>query len=679
MVHSNWVNKAQFSPDGQWVVFGTGGGLARVWDVNSSAPVSEFMEHGGDLSALSFSPDGQRILTSSKSAQSARLWDARTGNPMGQSMRHRSAVVSAEFSPDGLRILTASEGGFARLWDGHTGESLGSSCSHPQNWQPDAGLIGARFSPNGARVHTFSPSQVCVWDGVGSPPVRHRLRTIGVAVATQFDRAGSKLLLAVDRQRAGIFDVHSGRHVTDITGIVGNLNHSHFSPDGRLVATRSGDLRGTTTVQFWDATSGAARSEAISFRGGGDMKFSRDGKILAVQALASLHFVDVTTGRTNGMVLDAGRRIVAYEFSPDGRQLVTCSVQGAKIWDLSNKEAPAARVLHDGAMIDAQFSEDGRWVATASADGTVQFWNSATGRPRGTPMRHPAPVNRVRFSPDGRWVATACRDGKARLWDVSSGEAVGEPLRHQSNVTAVEFSNDGNRVLTASDDATARVWDPSTGQALCEPLRHEGNILRAQFDRQGLTVMTITGVGKVSVWDIPSVPNGGATPAWLHGLAEAVAGVRLTDGGDMEPVPIEAYLQLRDRLQSANPVTPIERWLAWFFGDRRNRTVSPFSAMTLREYVLRCVEEGTVESLKEAVRLDPTAGLAYARLANAMVDALTEPNVRLIGEADFYSRHAAKITPDDPQVKSLRGRFLATIAERFPGARINVLRSRDDQ
>ena len=77
------------------------------------------------------------------------------------------------------------------------------------------------------------------------------------------------------------------------------------------------------------------------------------------------------------------------------------------------------------------------------------------------------------FSPDGRFVVTASWDGTARVWEAATGKAIGEPLRHEKAVRSAAFSPDGRFVVTASGDGTARVWEAATGKAIGEPLRHE--------------------------------------------------------------------------------------------------------------------------------------------------------------------------------------------------------------
>jgi WD40 repeat protein len=167
--------------------------------------------------------------------------------------------------------------------------------------------------------------------------------------------------------------------------------------------------------------------------------------------------------------------------------------------------------FHPSGLYSAEYSPDGRrLVIIAHSDGNAQVWNVATGEAVTPPLRHDGVVVYATFSPDGRRVATAGHDGKARVWDAVTGNALLPPLRHAGIVNRVAFSPDGRRVLTASADATARIWDAATGQEVTPSLPHPCQVLYAAFSPDGRRVVTACGKGMAlqhSDWGANAMPE----------------------------------------------------------------------------------------------------------------------------------------------------------------------------
>ena len=167
MRHEEWVNSAQFSPDGTRVVTASEDKTARVWDAHTGKALSEPLRHEDAVLSAQFSPDGTRVVTASGD-RTARVWDAHTGKALSEPMRHEDAVKSAQFSPDGTRVVTASEDKTARVWDARTGKALSEPLRH------EVGVNSAQFSPDGTRVVTASNDATArVWDAeTGQGPDR---------------------------------------------------------------------------------------------------------------------------------------------------------------------------------------------------------------------------------------------------------------------------------------------------------------------------------------------------------------------------------------------------------------------------------------------------------------------------------------------------------------------------
>jgi hypothetical protein len=122
------------------------------------------------------------------------------------------------------------------------------------------------------------------------------------------------------------------------------------------------------------------------------------------------------------------------------------------------------------------------------------------------------------------------------------------------------------------------------------------------------------------VWDIPTITReDSANDAnLLADLAEATGGRALQAFGQTEILIALTQDQVkatRDKIAVKFPgppsqLAPLQRFLKWSVSDRSQRTISPLSKLTFPEWIENRIKEGTIESLRAAIQMDP----ANARL-----------------------------------------------------------------
>ena len=92
--------------------------------------------------------------------------------------------------------------------------------------------------------------------------------------------------------------------------------------------------------------------------------------------------------------------------------------------------------------------------------------------------RHNGPVYAAEFSPDGRRIATAGADGQIRIYDLTSRHLLSVPdvgPAHAGDINSLTFSHDGTVLVSGGDDGYVRIWNSVTGHVIWEePGRWQG-------------------------------------------------------------------------------------------------------------------------------------------------------------------------------------------------------------
>ena len=204
------------------------------------------------------------------------------------------------------------------------------------------------------------------------------------------------------------------------------------------------------------------------------------------------------TGQEKNRLEGHQGRVNSVVFSNDGRKLATTSADGtARIWDGAGKQLTELKG-HKGDVWSVVFSPDGSKLATSGDDGTARIWDSA-GNQLAELRGHQGRVNSVVFSSDGSRLATSGDDGTARIWD-SAGNQLTELKGHQGYVWSVVFSPDGSKLATSGDDGTARIWD-SAGNQLAELKENQGRVTGVVFSPDGSRLATSGINGTMGIWD----------------------------------------------------------------------------------------------------------------------------------------------------------------------------------
>jgi WD40 repeat protein len=190
-----------------------------------------------------------------------------------------------------------------------------------------------------------------------------------------------------------------------------------FSPDSQRLF---GGLRGS--VRIWSVETGEALQTITTHGYILNMALSQDGQWLAARSCTSPpRLIRVATGKETFWFKEGCGDTLAI--SPDGRIVSTLSRSDAKsvlLWSAETGEVIRSVKAHDHTWHAAQFSPDGRCLATAGETGDIALWDVQTGKEIQRLKGHTGITGSLAFSADGKWLSSGSADMSVRLWNLES-------------------------------------------------------------------------------------------------------------------------------------------------------------------------------------------------------------------------------------------------------------------
>jgi WD40 repeat protein len=458
---------AAWAADGKTLAVADSGG--KLWLLDASAAgrvLGEFAIGSSTPRGLAFAPDGKALVLI---ADSVTQWvDAATGKIVRTFTPH-AGTAGWWLSPDGRQLAGASNSSkrVVHVWDTQTGELLYSS-QHPLVTPGTESALA--FSPDGTVGASADGHLLCLWEvKTGKPLLTHQGHSRAVEELS-FLAGGRQVVTNSVDGRAAVWDADTGK-------LLREWEHEDqhpfrvphcFAGDGSLLVTRE-----QGGLCLWDLAAGKAERRPVPADSGWALRdVAMSGKTVVLGTTRGVLLWDIKKGKVLQR-LAVANPVGWLALSPDEKRLAEVWDSAMAVWDVDSgkrlwqlKEENAT----DRVSLLA-WTPDGREVLVER--GHLQtdrfaFLDAATGRQQGRLKCWDSGFQSVAFSADGRRLATASKQGVVRLWETATRLELGRftPWRPSADGgpgqayehIRLAFDPSGLRLATAVDDGTVLVY-----------------------------------------------------------------------------------------------------------------------------------------------------------------------------------------------------------------------------
>jgi WD40 repeat protein len=226
--HSESVECAAFSPNGENVISGHGDGTIKVWSLNTGKCVRVLGWGADGVSSVAYSPDGKYFVgAGSKMIEEERIENGVT-------------VMYITSSPSDIKIF-----------DAKTYDCVKTLKANDSGWQ-----VSLAYSPDGKYIISSTGGKtIQMWDVEKGECVKTLEASAGSVSCLAYSLDGKYIVSGSNQPHSKtpdnnvrIWNAETGKCIKTLEGHTKGVRSVAFSPDGKYVVSGSND----NTIKIWE-------------------------------------------------------------------------------------------------------------------------------------------------------------------------------------------------------------------------------------------------------------------------------------------------------------------------------------------------------------------------------------------------------------------------------------------
>lgn len=503
--------------DGNRIVAGQQDNKLRVYDLPGVAkpaegqsdikPLAELNGHGGPVTTvLTFPTDGNQIVSGSADG-TARLWRLDNGQNV-RTINHGAPVNAVDISADGTRIVTAGANGVAQVWQTDNGQKKAEVKGVVDRIE-NAAVLAERFE--------VAKQRVGLADGkVKAEEKAVKEREEGLKKAKEAQTKADKALAeaqeklkkpqeAYDAAKkafdAKTDDKELEKKLKDAqTALNKEKDNVKKAEEAKKVADNSVRLSEQSLKNAQQSLADAKKAHESETKRQTDAEAANKAAAEAVTAAVKpLHSVSFTAG---------------------GKMFLTGSEDGSiNLWQTDTGK-PLETYSGTNGSVSRLVTVDANRVLAASADKQLTLWNvnpgwriaGRLGPPSDKPLDLTDSICEDRvlslaFSHDGTKLVSGggepSRSGELILWDVPNRKLVRKfEDAHSDTVLGVEFSFDDTEIVSGAADKFAKIFSVETGKLIRAFEGHTHHVMDVSIKADGSELATAGADNAIKIWTV---------------------------------------------------------------------------------------------------------------------------------------------------------------------------------